>query len=422
MLKQIFPGVFLFIIAFTFTANPQENNLTDITNINELIIPGESIEGIETQIINDSTDIQSFKKLASLYNSLNRYEKAIEILQRASLINPEDKEILWMTANGYLLSCQLIDAKKAYEEYTVVFNENIEALLKFGRVHLLLKDWKNGKAVFEKLISMNNSTSNYYEQLAKCNEALKEYDDAIVNLQIANRLNPRNIQTILRLGNLFFISERPISALRVFDAALQIYPQLPDLWRGKGDAHFRLKEYEKSSQCYQQTLTLRDTTAILLRNLGISYYYLNNIDSSISALNETLILDQSDAVAAFYLGVSFRENNNFDDAIKYLIRSKELFNNEYLSEIYVQLGTAYQSKKDYEKSVYYYNKALEENPMKKTAKLNLAVAYDEYYADKSIALKHYNEFVKDSASVDRVMLEFAKNRIEQIKEELHFSK
>ncbi len=422
MSKQIFSRVLLFFIVLVFPVHSQENNLTGITNINELIITGESLEELENKIINDYTDLQLIKKLAVKYNTLNRYEKAVEILRKALSENPSEDEILWMLANNLLLSGQLIDARDAYQIYLTNYPEEIEALSKLSKVYVFLKDWKNGKDVFEKLISLDKSTSNYYEQLAKCNEVLKEYDEALVNLQIANKLNPKNIQTILRLGNLFFLTDRPISALRIFDAALEIYPELPDLWRGKGDAHFRLKEYDMSSQCYEKTLELGDTTSMLFRNLGISYYYLDNIDSSIHALNEAMILDQNDAVAAFYLGVSYRENNNSDEAIKYLRRSKELFDNEYLAEIYVQLGTVYQSKKEYDKSVYYYNKALEENPLKNAAKLNLAVAYEEYYADKSIALKHYNEFVKDSASVDRVMLEFAKNRIEQIKEDLHFSK
>ena len=370
----------------------------------------------------DSSNINSYIGLAKVYFNLNKFQQAADVLLLALKYDNSNAGLYSILGSAYLESEQYVYAKETLEKSLSIDCSNINVILKAGKTYYALKEWQNGKELFEKLIEIDKSTANYYEQLARFDEALKNYDDAIVHLQIANRLNNKNTNTIIRLSNLFFKTDRTISALRIADAGLIVYPQLADVWRIKSEAHIKLEEFDKAETAYRNTLLFGDTAANVYRNLGVCLFMQNEIDEAIDYLDTAFTKNNKDIVTILYLGAAYRDKGEIENAFKFLQMVEEVWMNRYVIESYIQLASLYQQEKVFAKSIEYYIKAMQKDPERISLKFRLAAVYDEYYSNKQKAFDMYSEFLKDSSRADPLMLDYARERIEAIKEKLFFSK
>lgn len=311
-MKKIFLVLLLII-----TANSSYPQGSEFYKINEMMLNGDyksAISELELIVENDSANMQALMKLAHSYSASYKYQKAAAVLQKALVEEPGSAKILYSLGNAYMALDQYSDAKAAFENALIEMPGFQSALLNLGQVHIALKEWNEAKNIFAILIEEDESAVYFYEQLARCNEALKEYDEALINYQVANRLNPKNLNTILKLGSIYLKTERPVSAQRIADAGIKLYPQLSDLWRMKAEAHFKSEEFNEASFSYKKVIELGDAPANVYRNLGISLYSLDKFDLSILYLDSALIKNNKDIVTALYLGVAYKEINNLDKA------------------------------------------------------------------------------------------------------------
>lgn len=395
-------------------------------SVDQFIFNGDyssAIAELNAQLKNDSTNLTALKKLAQCYAALEQFENAAAVLTKASVIQEDDKELFRLMADVYYSSDQHEDAKKFYMQYLSADSSNLPVMLKLAKTFIALKEWENAKAVIKNLISMGDSISAYYELLGVCNEALAEYDDALVNLNIANRLNPKNLKVVLRLSNLYFKTERPVSAFRIAEKTLQYYPGVKDLWRIAAEAQFRLENFPEAANAYKQAIYLGDTSAAAYRNFGICLFNGNKLDSAVSYLDTAFKkTNEKDIVTALYLGVAYKDKNDFQNSVDYLKAVEAIQMNEYVTESYIQLGNVYQSQKNFEQAINWYKKALQLEPGRKAVLFNIAAAYDEAYADKSMAMKIFQQYIGDSTNTDKYMLDYAIDRVREITEEMHFNK
>ena len=88
---------------------------------------------------------------------------------------------------------------------------------------------------------------------------------------------------------------------------------------------------------------------------------------------------------------------------------------------YSALARIYNRKKEFKKEMKALEKALGENPRNELAQYQLAVAADNYYDDKNVVLDYYHIYLEKHGETGR-MRELAKQRVRDIKKELHFTK
>ena len=74
----------------------------------------------------------------------------------------------------------------------------------------------------------------------------------------------------------------------------------------------------------------------------------------------------------------------------------------------------------FDKSIQYY-KAAYTQKKDKILLYHLARNYDQYYKDKTTALKYYNLYLSENDTINSSFLDYTKARINEIKVEKHFS-
>lgn len=91
---------------------------------------------------------------------------------------------------------------------------------------------------------------------------------------------------------------------------------------------------------------------------GMAYAGLEDYDNAINALSKVVLSDVRDTIVLTTFGICYLEKDNpdADAAIKVLDLALKINPNE--SEIYYRLGQAYRKKKDWESTIFYFEKFL----------------------------------------------------------------
>jgi len=89
-----------------------------------------------------------------------------------------------------------------------------------------------------------------------------------------------------------------------------------------------------------------------------------------------------------------------------------------LDKQYYLLGSIFKEENDLEKAIHYFEESFKNNPKKYRALYDLALAEDDYYKDKKIALKHYQEYSFKFESKDKELTDIVNYRIKEIKKTL----
>ena len=92
---------------------------------------------------------------------------------------------------------------------------------------------------------------------------------------------------------------------------------------------------------------------------------------------------------------------------------------DWLAEMYHHLGQIYGQQRKLKESVEALKKSHEFDPSNAEVLFEIATTYEEYNANKTLALTYYRIYLKE-AGVEAKNVNYALKRIERIKEDLFF--
>ena len=416
--------IFLFIPASSLFA--QNNQQDEFNKAKLLMMEGkysQSTELLTKLLDSDSTYSDIFYYLGLNYQSLSNFQRASEFLEKTLKLDSANVKIMTLLGNDYYAAGRISNADSILSKAFSLDSTDSQILLALGKTYKQEEYWNKAQAIYKRLTKLDSANSFYYEQIARCNVKLKKIDGAIINFQIAHRLNPLNQNTVLQLGELYISQDKLISASRIIDDGLRVYPKSAIIWTQKGNINLKMKNYDDAISNYQKSISLGDSSETNFRNMGVGYYWKEEYDSSIVLLNKAVKITDKDPSAYFYLGASYKGLKKYDLAIENLSKAVDLQRNDFMAEILIQIAATYYAQKDYSQALKFYQDALREKPDKKEIIFYLAAVYDHYYKDKSVALKYYQKFLtKIGEGTDKNLVRYADDRINALVEKAHFMK
>ena len=418
-LKKFLLTVLLILLLMLQQILAQNWNISKLDSVKALLIEkkyDEPINVLNNILIDDSTNVNAYYYLSACYRAVSNYQKAANVLSKALLYKHNDVKIMLSLGNDLFASGRISDSKKILLHAFALDSTNSSVLISLGKILIQQHDWIKARKVYNSLIRNDSANSYYFEQAAKCNLQLNNADDAIIDFQIAHRLNPMNEQTILELSSLYLKNSQPLSAMRIINDGLAYYPSSAEIWKIKGKIFLSMKEYENAIASYKSSIMFGDSSQTNFKDIGICNYFLEGYDSAIVYLNIAIKIEK-DATSFFYLGASYKELKNYDEAIANLSAAADLLKNDFTAEVYTQLGSTYYLIKNYKEALNSYKEALREKPEKRELNFYLAVVYEHYYKDKSIAMNYYKKFLADSAKADKKLVNYAEERLSTLTED-----
>ena len=156
----------------------------------------------------------------------NNFEAAIIPLQKFLAEKPEIAYAHFQLAYAYTALERGDEARAEYERATALDPKMSEAFLNLG-ILLMEKDPAAAVAPLRKAVDLLPAQSRPRYLLGYALERSGNAAAAIDSLEAATRLDPRDLETVIHLGNLYYGLKRYAEAENKFRAALEMQPKSP---------------------------------------------------------------------------------------------------------------------------------------------------------------------------------------------------
>lgn len=246
---------------------------------------------------------------------------------------------------------------------------------------------------------------------AKKDESLGKIDDAIIALEKALLISPKNKDVILALSQIYIGKGKPLKALELISNAKNLKSD-PDALMQEANIYMLLNRFEEAEIKFKEALQFGEKGPIY-NNLGVVLLQLRKSNEAIQALNKSIELDPNNINTFLNLSTFYEAQGDIDSALGTLEKafSKGLKNDE-LIEKYMQVLS---KKGDYDKALSFLDEEIE---IKKDAiNLKLFKAKVLYFSKK------FRDCIEEIENIEKDFILNPQNRREllEFKEQAYFN-
>ena len=123
----------------------------------------------------------------------------------------------------------------------------------------------------------------------------EKLEEAVTVFEQALRIDPDNIETLMKLGYARFHLDEHSEALRVYDKILDIDVANPEAWNLKGLVHYEQKNYAKALDAVEKAIESDPTYGMAWYNKACFLSLLNQVPESLEALRRSIEIDVKNA-------------------------------------------------------------------------------------------------------------------------------
>jgi len=123
----------------------------------------------------------------------------------------------------------------------------------------------------------------------------EKLDDAIEVFEQALRIEPSNVEILMKLGYARFHLEDHLDALKVYDKVLEIDVTNPEAWNLKGLVHYEQRKYAKALDAVNKAIDSDKTYGMAWYNKACFLSLLNQVPESLQALKHAIEIDVKNA-------------------------------------------------------------------------------------------------------------------------------
>ena len=223
-----------------------------------------------------------------------------------------------------------------------------------------------------------------------------------------------HFRAISRLAKSFQKLNDKDSTQLFVDKGLTLRKNDIDLNKLKINQLYKDEQYLEAIPLLKNLDTIDKKETYSMAMLGRVYFNLDSLEQAKKVFTKLSFIDREDFKANTYLGDIGLKQKDYNAALmNYFIATTK--GKEPRDEEYYGIASLYYEQKQPKQALRFYEKAYEENISNYRALYQLATISDDYYKDKKIAYRYYNEYIEKFWRKDEGMTNFVKNRISEIK-------
>jgi tetratricopeptide (TPR) repeat protein len=275
-------------------------------------------------------DARNFTRLGILLsNEKAQAAKAIEYLQKAATLSPDDTLVL----------------EKLCDIYHAAGNQTKEL------------------ATALKLTALQPGNLTAHRRAGTIQYKKKQYTQAVPHLEKVFAGTPKDTAIVLMLADAYAKSKEPAKAMNLFSKAVELQPDNVAAWLSLVAAaeaagnNNKAAEYKKGLSALDRKIVAKDPKAVDARMRLAEYLYeKNDLDGSLPVYKELAVLVPKDTLVVSRLLEISRKKGNSADALAYL--KKYTLLNPKDAKAHVELGTMYYDQKNIDDALTEYRTAL----------------------------------------------------------------
>lgn len=300
-------------------------------------------------------DLSNLNYLSKAYNNLGQTTKAIQILKQAIQIDSTRKDI---------------------------WNELGKILYREGR-------YQEADSAYSVLATLQPDNANNQLMRARCASKTDSLEKADTFYFQAYQLDTSHVKILFEYARNLFMSDSLDEALTYVDKAITLEDRDWHLHRLKGDIHYKKHFYPAAILAYLDAITRGDNSIAVLKKLGFSYYMDKNYTKCLTALQQVVEAENNDPIVYFYMGICFQQIDECELAIQHLQNAIDCLQPPFLGDIYSTLAECQHKQNNHAEAIRNFKNAMPYSDEKTIIYYQLANVYNDYYADKTVALSYY---------------------------------
>jgi tetratricopeptide (TPR) repeat protein len=322
-------------------------------------------------------DVTPLMNLGAYYARMKSSEKALDALQKAAEIKPEDLNIQVSLAQLHLDFNQTKEAEATVDKVLSKEKGNVGANFLKGRLCLARKDYEGGLERFGVVVreSPKHAGAHYFRAL--CYLGKGERNLAQQDLLKAVDLNPGLFDARLILAELYLRDRNQDLAGQQIEAALKMAPRNVRALMLQGSLKLLQRDWKAAEEVYRKVIEIDPGRAPAYVELGVVYNLTGRQKEALPFFNKALDLNprQTDALAlvvAYYV-----REKKFDEALKVCEAHKKKVadNQANLAQTEYLQGTIFLANKDTNAAQERFMKAIDTEPNMVAPYLALAQIY-----------------------------------------------
>lgn len=353
----------------------------------------------------------------SLY-AVGNYSEAIKQLEST---DPKSNTVYSKLAKAWQAKGNPSEAILNYQ--IVLKNDPARVLTAISYGKLLISTGKLAEAdsIFEKLARKYPGNADFHYQQGLIKE--RQRDSTARNHFITTlRYDKTHQQAVYRVAKEHLKHKRYGAAEKLIKQGFEANPVNASLISLLAQVYYNQKQYEAAIKEFEKLVELNKGNEFVHTKLGFAYFRKDNLPKAIAHFNIALEYEDQNAGTHHSLGKLYALTGDYEKSEKHLLFAI-LLKDQPIDAEFLSLALTYKLAENYKKSLKYFEKALEENPMNERALYERATVADAYFKDLETRRNYYQAYLNQFEELgSRNLVHLAKRRIKDINEELHLSR
>jgi tetratricopeptide (TPR) repeat protein len=204
--------------------------------------------------------------LADCYKALNQYHRAIEIWEQYLLHDDRNITVLTRVADAYRKVRDFKNSKAVYLRVLEMEEQNPYAIIGLGHLHYDFKEYREALFYWEKMLenSRENVDIRVLTSIGNCHRKLKTFSDGIGYFEKALARDSCNFYALFGLADCYRGMNRQDHSLEYWNRILEQDPRNKVILTRAGDAYRNLGHFDKAVDYYERALNIEfDIYAVL---------------------------------------------------------------------------------------------------------------------------------------------------------------
>ena len=298
-------------------------------------------------------------KKADLLIATRHYKEALNLLEKAELLDGTDINVYILKTDAYLA---LDQQKKA----ALLLEQAIETFKGDEKIELLF-------------------------ELADVYDDYEEFDKVFNCLKLILEQDPTNEEALYKICFWTDFTGRNEEGISIHNKIIDDHPFSELAWFNLGAAYQGLKLYEKSIDAYQYAIAIDEKFDYAYRNLGDAYLRIRKYKEAIEVLQKVLELSRPEEVIYEAIGHCYDKLKNYAQARFHYRKASHL--NPDDSHLYYKIACTYMNERYWESAVKNLESAMRIHRSQPEYNFAIAQCYVELKKIKD-AVIHFSNFIK----------------------------
>lgn len=237
--------------------------------------------------------ITALQGLSIVYDNLNLYDKAEEVLLKAAEIKSADAGIQYNL--GVVLERQnrLQDAISAYENAVNADSKHFPSHFHLGLAYQRAGRYEDSRKVLEQAAALQSGNALVHRALAVSYEKLAQYERAELAIRRALKIDGNDVMSLVNLGIILMskVSSNPLEAANVLEKALEIDPRNAKALTALGWANIELGRHTQAESVLRKALEIDASNSFAHNNLGVLYLRMGRNEEAERSFEKAIALN-----------------------------------------------------------------------------------------------------------------------------------